>query len=131
VFPAALGAAEVLDETIRVCRVPHTPAAPQSQFAWHRPITGDRTSASPKTAVPKESVAMSTDVGSTGSSAAPPQLTGAASQLPLGMSPMAGLFGSNIPAVFPDADGQGSPDFSWLLPGPGGDGGLPASFNMI
>jgi hypothetical protein len=94
-FPVGLGAAEVLDETIRVCRVPLPSKRQASSYAWYRPIsphpsvtnTSPTTHPSTSTDGPPETVETA-DVGSA----------------PEGLD--LGLF-----------DGGYGNDFLWLLPG--------------
>lgn len=92
-FPVALGAAEVLDETIRVCRVPLPSKRQASSFAWYRPISRNPsvTNTSPVThpSTSTEGLADTTDIGSV---------------------PEAGL----DLGLF---DGEYGNDFLWLLPG--------------
>lgn len=120
VFPVALGSAEVLDETTRVCRVSRpesrSPPPPVQRFAWYRPIAHqsskkrgrDERSPSPPVTMMAESSTRSTQ----------PSVT-----IPLTeLSPIDATFfrEANAPtlSLFNSLDNfGGESDFSWLLPG--------------
>lgn len=131
VFPVALGAAEVLDETIRVCRVPaphsssrHTSAV-ANRYAWYRPLVHHGSKAASTV------LADNTDDPSIASLSA---TSGAALSEPLqanDLSPFDVAFSLGnvpMPTFNPDLSqpSNGEPDFSWLLPG--GDANLPYYF---
>ncbi|GMK54821.1 hypothetical protein CspeluHIS016_0114070 [Cutaneotrichosporon spelunceum] len=93
-FPVALGAAEVLDETIRVCRVPLPSKRQASRYAWYRPISPASTSTTSPATQPNTS---------TGSA-------GPAEEVYVGSAPEVGLDLGNFGSEYGN-------DFLWLLPG--------------
>lgn len=130
-FPVALGAAEVLDETIRVCRVPTPQSASRNQhssnkFAWYRPIVHHDSKSAP--ADPAQ------DPPNTSSSfdrAAAPEMSLAATLSMNDLSPfdVSFAFGGNMPMPTldqVDSAHGGETDFLWLLPG--GEANLPYYF---
>ncbi|TXT05566.1 uncharacterized protein COLE_06886 [Cutaneotrichosporon oleaginosum] len=135
VFPVALGAAEVLDETIRVCRVPTPQTASRgnqpssNRYAWYRPIVHHDSKAAPlPSAHPNAQVDTSCEDAS---DLAPPDM-GLGDTLSMNyLSPfdVSFAFGGNMPMPTSDqVDGAngGDTDFLWLLPG--GEGNLPYYF---
>lgn len=109
-FPVALGAAEVLDETIRVCRVPLPSKRQASSYAWYRPISPNASVANTS-----PSIAHHASVEAHEDTEAP------------GLAPNLGAFGNVDAAVdavggaldlglFPEGGEYGN-DFLWLLPG--------------
>ncbi|BEJ12492.1 hypothetical protein CspHIS471_0209520 [Cutaneotrichosporon sp. HIS471] len=135
VFSVALGAAEVLDETIRVCRVPTPQAATRgnqpstNRYAWYRPIIHHDSKAAPSPSAYAHAQPSSSHDGATGS--APPDVSLATTLSMNDLSPfdVSFAFGGNMPMpTFDQADGAhgGETDFLWLLPG--GEANLPYYF---
>lgn len=132
VFPVALGAAEVLDETIRVCRVPTPQSASRgnqpssNRYAWYRPIVHHDSKAAPS---PSHAAQPSSSHDS--GAGAPPDMGLAATLSMNDLSPfdVSFAFGGNMPMPTLDqVDGAngGETDFLWLLPG--GEANLPYYF---
>lgn len=131
-FPVALGSAEVLDETTRVCRVssPETLATRPvngDRFAWYRPLVLQTPDTKRKTDSRRHAKVMPHIHPDLSSSALPPASTEGEDPPPidatffrLGNVPTLSLFDSL--GTF-----QGDTDFTWLLPG-GDNNNLPYYF---
>lgn len=134
-FPVALGAAEVLDETIRVCRVSSPQSTSRSQqpssnrYAWYRPIVHHDSKSAPS---PRTQPTANNDTSSGEFSNAVPPDQGVTASLAMNdLSPfdISFAFGGNMPMPTLDqVDGTSGneTDFLWLLPG--GEANLPYYF---
>ncbi|GMK59945.1 hypothetical protein CspeluHIS016_0901620 [Cutaneotrichosporon spelunceum] len=135
VFPVALGAAEVLDETIRVCRVP-TPQAvtrgtqtSSNRYAWYRPIIHHDSKAAPSSSVHAHAQPGSSHDEAAESAQSDMGLAATLSMNDLSPFDVSFAFGGNMPMPTLDqVDGahDGETDFLWLLPG--GEANLPYYF---
>lgn len=125
VFPVALGAAEVLEESIRVCRVtpphsgPRQHSATANRYAWYRPLVHQSQTAN---AQPDEAPSNAFSVNSGASLSTPLPQTD--------LSPFDATFSmGNVPMPVFNSDmsqNPGDADFAWLLPG--GESNLPYYF---
>lgn len=114
-FPVALGAAEVLDETIRVCRVPLPSKRQASSYAWYRPISPNASTASntsPAAPPPASAGAGGEGAISTIGTAQPDLGVGGFGIV----DPVDAVSGALDLGLFPEGGDYGN-DFLWLLPG--------------